>query len=82
MKESNCSSPSVVSTVADVTGGGRDRSGSGTNFSTTKRETVMLPKFSGDEKTAFLKYSITQFGKSSGMDILLSMSLNIGPQCF
>ena len=79
MKESNCSSPSVVSTVADVTGGGRDRSGSGTNFSTTKRETVMLPKFSGDEKTTFLKY---QYGKSSGMDILLSMSLNIGPQCF
>ena len=58
MKESNCSSPSVVSTVADVTGGGRERSGSGTNFSTTKRETVMLPKFSGDEKTAFLKYPI------------------------
>ena len=27
-------------------------------FSKTKRETVMLPKFSGDEKTAFLKYPV------------------------
>ena len=27
-------------------------------FSQTKRETVMLPKFSGDEKTAFLKYPV------------------------
>ena len=27
-------------------------------YSATKRETVMLPKFSGDEKTAYLKYSV------------------------
>ena len=29
-----------------------------TGFSTTKRETVMLPKFSGEEKTCFLKYPV------------------------
>ena len=47
----------VVPTVRDVspTGGG---TGSGFSFSSTKRETVMLPKFSGDERTAFLKYPI------------------------
>ena len=28
------------------------------SYSTTKRETVMLPHFSGEEKTAYLKYSI------------------------
>ena len=38
-----------------VTGGGSTRVG---GFSTTKRETVMLPAFSGDEKTAFLKYPV------------------------
>ena len=35
-------------------GGGGSRPG----FSLTKRETVMLPKFSGDEKSAFLKYPV------------------------
>ena len=44
--------PAVVSDA--VTGGGRSRSG----FSTSKRETVMLPKFSGEEKTAYLKYPV------------------------
>ena len=39
---------------APVHGGGESRIG----FSTTKRETVMLPKFSGDEKSAFLKYPV------------------------
>ena len=43
----------IVSEVSP-TGG----SGSGFTFSSTKRETVMLPKFSGDERTAFLKYPI------------------------
>ena len=37
------------------TGGGSTRSG---GYSTTKRETVMLPQFSGEEKTAFLKYPV------------------------
>ena len=42
--------------AAADTGGG---TGSGrSSFSTTKRETVMLPQFSGDEKTAFLKYPV------------------------
>ena len=36
-------------------GGGASR---GSSYSATKRETVMLPKFSGDEKTAFLQYPI------------------------
>ena len=44
-----------VSPRASETGGGSDRR---LNFSTTKRETVMLPKFSGDEKTAFLAYPV------------------------
>ena len=37
------------------TGGGSTRS---SGYSTTKRETVMLPQFSGEEKTAFLKYPV------------------------
>ena len=44
-----------VSPRASETGGGSDRR---VNFSTTKRETVMLPKFSGDEKTAYLSYPV------------------------
>ena len=32
--------------------------GSSSGFSTTKRETVMLPTFSGNEKTAFLEYPV------------------------
>ena len=43
--------------VAPVVNGGGSRTSS-SSMSTTKRETVMLPKFSGDEKTAFLKYPI------------------------
>ena len=39
-----------------VTGGATGASR--VSFSTTKRETVMLPQFSGDEKTAFLKYPV------------------------
>ena len=31
---------------------------SGSGFSVTKRETVMLPHFSGDEKTAYLKFPV------------------------
>ena len=42
--------------VASVPGG--RVSGSTSSFSTTKRETVMLPTFSGDEKTAFLQYPV------------------------
>ena len=41
--------------AADTCGG---TSSSRSSFSTTKRETVMLPQFSGDEKTAFLKYPV------------------------
>ena len=44
-----------TASVTVDTGGGTDRRSS---FSTTKRETVMLPKFSGEEKTAFLKYPV------------------------
>ena len=44
----------VVTPVATAV----DSSVRGTGFSQTKRETVMLPKFSGDEKTAFLKYPV------------------------
>ena len=40
---------------AEPTGGGRAATSS---FSTTKRETVMLPKFSGEEKSAYLEYPV------------------------
>ena len=46
-------SVSVVGTPSE-----RPCSGSGTGFSFTKRETVMLPKFSGEEKTAYLQYPV------------------------
>ena len=46
--------PEVPAPVV-LTGGGTSR---GAGFSATKRETVMLPKFSGDEKTSFLQYPI------------------------
>ena len=42
--------------AAADTGGGTGSVRS--SFSTTTRETVMLPQFSGDEKTAFLKYPV------------------------
>ena len=52
------SSTSEDSVVAGVSGvRSLSVSGSG-SLSTTKRETVMLPHFSGDEKTAYLKYPI------------------------
>ena len=50
-----------VSTAPDVTGGGTSSTGdslSSRPFSTTKRETVMLPQFSGEEKSAYLKYPV------------------------
>ena len=46
----------VLPAATTVPSGGGTRSSIG--FSATKRETVMLPKFSGDEKTAFLQYPI------------------------
>ena len=49
------------STPAPVTGGGSSSSTDGVSsrpYSTTKRETVMLPHFSGDEKSAYLKYPV------------------------
>ena len=54
MKDSSTAPTSVVSSGAS---GSRAGSGSST-FSTTKRETVMLPTFSGEEKTAYLQYPI------------------------
>ena len=45
----------VTTSEAVNSGGGGIRA---TGFSTTKRETVMLPKFSGEEKTCFLKYPV------------------------
>ena len=53
MKDTPMSSPSVTpasdgSTVAS----------SVSSYSTTKRETVMLPHFSGDEKSAYIKYTV------------------------
>ena len=56
IKEASPSVP-LVTVGSEETGGGASstvRAG----FSTTKRETVMLPQFSGDEKTAFLKYPV------------------------
>ena len=50
---SSTSGDSVVAGVSGVRS--LSVSGSG-SLSTTKRETVMLPHFSGDEKTAYLKY--------------------------
>ena len=50
-----------VSTAPDVTGGGTTSTAdslSSRPFSTTKRETVMLPQFSGEEKSAYLKYPV------------------------
>ena len=40
---------------AEPAGGGH---AAATGFSSTKRETVMLPKFSGEEKTAYLYYPV------------------------
>ena len=37
---------------------GARSSGHGSSYSTTKRETVMLPQLSGDEKTVYLKYPV------------------------
>ena len=54
LKEDVPVAPVAAPTVSS--GGGRGSSTSG--FSATKRETVMLPKFSGDEKTAFLRYPV------------------------
>ena len=48
----------VATTVAPVSGATGGESRSSISFSSTKRETVMLPKFSGDEKTAYLKYPV------------------------
>ena len=47
--------PVVAAPIAPTRGIAR---GSSASFSTTKRETVMLPTFSGDEKTAFLEYPV------------------------
>ena len=41
-----------------ASGSGGSSSGSSGSVSTTKRETVMLPHFSGDEKSAYLKYPV------------------------
>ena len=50
--------PVVVAPIdPGVSTGGRGL-GSTSGFSATKRETVMLPTFSGDEKTAFLQYPV------------------------
>ena len=46
--------PSEVTTDAGPSGSGSPRVG----YSSTKRETVMLPHFSGEEKTAYLKYPV------------------------
>ena len=43
------------------------------SFSTTKRETVMLPQFSGDEKTAYLCYPVWKQAQES---LAAAMSLN------
>ena len=48
---------STTSATSEVLSTGRGR-GSGITFSSTKRETVILPKFSGEEKTAYLKYPV------------------------
>ena len=57
----NTSSP-TLSTGVDgsetAAGSGSSSGSSGSAYSTTKRETVMLPHFSGDERTAFLRYPI------------------------
>ena len=45
-------------TTPVVSGSGGSSSGSSGSVSTTKRETVMLPHFSGDEKSAYLKYPV------------------------
>ena len=43
---------------ASATGSGAVAAATSPTFSSTKRETVMLPKFSGDEKSAFLQYPV------------------------
>ena len=57
MKDGDSSSTvgSRASRSSSVSGDGLS---SARPYSTTKRETVMLPHFSGDEKTAYLKYPI------------------------
>jgi len=58
MNDRDSSSTTAGGTVCrDSSVSGGSLSG-GRPFSTTKRETVMLPHFSGDERTAYLKYPI------------------------
>ena len=45
-------------TAAAAPSGGGSTGTTSAGFSSTKRETVMLPKFSGDEKSAFLQYPV------------------------
>ena len=49
---------SVVAAPVVTVSGGVGRGSSTSGFSATKRETVMLPKFSRDEKTSFLQYPV------------------------
>ena len=53
-----CLKKEVPTTGVPSTNGGGDSTTRTVSYSSTKRETVMLPKFSGEEKTAFLKYSV------------------------
>ena len=50
--------PNVVATVGATVGGGGRTVSSSAGFSTSKRDMVMLLKFRGKEKTAYLQYSV------------------------
>ena len=67
----------VTSASAEPTGRARATTAS---FSTTKRETVMLPQFSGDERSAYLQYPVWK--KQWESHISQSMSQNIEQLCF
>ena len=56
MKDVPSSTPPALD--ASATGSGAVATVTSPTFSSTKRETVMLPKFSGDEKSAFLQYPV------------------------
>ena len=66
----------AVSRDSSVSGGSLS---GGRPFSTTKRETVMLPNFSGDERTAYLKYPMW---KNSGRPILWTTRKSTGLLCY
>ena len=66
----------AATVTAEPTGWGRTAA---MGFSSTKRETFMLPKFSGEEKTAYLDYPVW---KKQSESHIVELKSNTGPPCF